>query len=269
MVAFILKGFKERKGSLVAMFFVGEGILGMSVGFLIPFIVSIYDWRVVWWSFGLLLLLFTIFLWLTLHDASPSPRFPPPQNCKRGHLSEVLRLPKIWSLGLVYFLHAITRGVFVTFSVTYLVSKGAPYAKASNAFSFMAVGFVPGAILAGLFSDRFNPKFFLIGLLILQIISIGSLFLNPTWLLIYGLFAMVGFCMTGVPTLMGVIPSLYYKEEVYGKALGFLTLMLGLGVTVSPILGGYVGDLMSSLGLPMCLGIVTSCLALATLILTR
>ena len=100
------------------------------------------------------------------------------------------------------------------------------------------------------------------GLLMIQIVSVGLLLLNPDWLLIYCLFTLVGFCLTGIPTVMGVLPSQYFKEEFYGKALGFLTLMLGLGIAVSPIIGGYVGDLTNSLGLSLFLGIVTSCLAL-------
>jgi hypothetical protein len=49
---------------------------------------------------------------------------------------------------------------------------------------------------------------------------------------------------------------------VYGKTLGFLTLMLGLGFTISPIIGGFLGDLTNSLGPPLFLGVVTSCFAL-------
>ena len=63
-------------------------------------------------------------------------------------------------------------------------------------------------------------------------------------------------------SLIGVLPSQCFGEEMYGKSLGFLTLMLGLGSTISPIIGGYLGDLTNSLGLPLFLGVVTSCFAL-------
>ena len=100
------------------------------------------------------------------------------------------------------------------------------------------------------------------GLLIVQIVSVGLLLLNPNWLLIYALFIAVGFCLTGIPTVMGILPSRYFSDEVYGKTLGFLTLMLGLGAAISPIMGGYLGDLTSSLTSTLFLGVITSCLAL-------
>ena len=262
MISYILKWLKPKKGLMVSMVLVGEGIFGISIGLIIPLVVSSYSWRHIWWSFGFLLFAFTIFLWQSIHDAHPVPNLSLPQNNKANHFLQVLGLPKIWSLGLIYFLHALTRGLFVTFSVTYLVSRGTPYARASGAYSFLAVGFIPGAILSGFLSDRLKQKFLLMGLLILQIVSVGSLLLNPNWLLICVLFASVGFCLTGIPTVIGVLPSQYFREEMYGKSLGFLTLMLGLGSTISPIIGGYLGDLTNSLGLPLFLGVVTSCFAL-------
>jgi MFS family permease len=266
-ISSILKWFKKRKGLMVSMVLVGEGILGISIGLIIPLIVFLYSWRYVWWSFGFLLLAFTIFLWWMIDNAHPAS-IPSASSLslsrkrKTPAFLQVLALRKMWSLGFIYFLHALTRGVFVTFSVTYLVSRGAVYAKASSAFSFLAVGFIPGAILSGMLSDRFNKKFLLMGLLIVQIVSAGLLLLNPNWLLTYGLFVAVGFCLTGIPTVMGILPSQYFSEEVYGKTLGFLTLMLGLGSAISPVIGGYLGDLTNSLTPSLFLGVITSCLAL-------
>jgi MFS family permease len=262
MISYILKWLKAKKGLMVSMVLVGEGIFGISIGLIIPIVVSSYSWRHIWWSFGIVLFAFTILFCRSIHDVHAVPNLYLPQNNKATNFLKVLGLPKIWSLGSIYLLHALTRGLFVTFSVTYLVSRGAPYAKASGAYSFLAVGFIPGAILSGILSDRFNQKYVLMGLLIVQIVSVGLLLLNPNWLLIYGLFAAVGFCLTGIPTVMGILPSQYFCEEVYGKTLGFLTLMLGLGSAVSPVIGGYLGDLTNSLTPSLFLGVITSCFAL-------
>ena len=262
MISYILKWLKPKKGLMVSMVLVGEGILGISIGLIIPIVVFSYSWRHIWWSFGIMLFAFTLLFWRSIHEAHPVPDLSLPQNKSATNFLKVLGLPKIWSLGFIYLLHALTRGLFVTFSVTYLVSTGAPYAKASGAFSFLAVGFIPGAILTGVLSDRFNQKYVLMGLLIVQIVSVGLLLLNPNWLLIYALFIAVGFCLTGIPTVMGILPSRYFSDEVYGKTLGVLTSMLGLGFAVSPVIGGYLGDLTNSLTPSLFLGVVTSCLAL-------
>lgn len=267
MISHILKRLKAKKGLMVSMVLVGEGIFGISIGLIVPLVVFSYSWRHIWWAFGFMLFAFTIFFWRSIHSDHHVPNLSFPKNNEATNFSKVLGLPKIWSLGFIYFLHALTRGLFVTFSVTYLVSRGTPYAKASGAYSFLAVGFVPGAILSGMLSDRFNNKYVLMGLLIVQIVSVGLLLLDPNWLMIYGLFATVGFCLTGIPTVMGILPSQYFSDEVYGKTLGFLTLMLGLGAAVSPLIGGYLADLTNSLTPPLFLGIVTSCFALGLTLL--
>ncbi len=263
-ISSILKWLERKKGLMVSMVLVGEGILGAFVGLIASLAVLpySYSWRYIWWLFGSLLFFLTILLWWAIRDPQSTHDRSFFQKKEDISFSQVIRLPKIWSLGLIYFFHALTRGIFVTFCVTYLVSIGVVYGKASSAFSFLAVGFIPGAILSGLFSDRIDQKFLLIGLLILQIVSIGLFLLHPNGLLIYLLITAVGICATGIPTVMGVLPSRYFAEEVYGKSLGFLTLMLGLGIAISPMIGGYVGDLTNSLFVPLLLGVVTSCIAL-------
>jgi MFS family permease len=263
-ISSILKWLERKKGLMVSMVLVGEGILGAFVGLIASLTVLpySYSWRYIWWLFGSLLFFLTILLWWAIRDPQSTHDRSFSQKKEDISFSQVIRLPKIWSLGLIYFFHALTRGIFVTFCVTYLVSIGVVYGKASSAFSFLAVGFIPGAILSGLFSDRIDQKFLLIGLLILQIVSIGLFLLHPNGLLIYLLITAVGICATGIPTVMGVLPSRYFAEEVYGKSLGFLTLMLGLGIAISPVIGGYVGDLTNSLFVPLLLGVVTSCIAL-------
>ena len=61
---------------------------------------------------------------------------------------------------------------------------------------------------------------------------------------------------------MGILPANYFMKDMYGKVLGFLTLMLGLGVSISPLIGGYIGDATSSLSAPLLLGLVTSFVSL-------
>ncbi len=263
----ILKWLENRKGLMVSLVLVGEGVLGIFVGLAIPPVLTFHSWRHVWWLFGLLLLIFTLFLWWATKNTDPNRDHSRSQDEQMLSFLQVIKLPKIRSLGLVYFLHALTRGIFVTFYVTYLVSKGAAYGKATAAFSFLAMGFIPGAIVSGFLSDRVSPKSLLTGLLILQIVSISLLLLYSEWLMVYGFVIGAGFCATGVPTVFGVLPSRYFRVEVYGKVLGFLTLMLGLGVVISPALGGFVGDFTKSLFGALFLAVVASFIALCLTIL--
>ena len=53
--------------------------------------------------------------------------------------------------------------------------------------------------------------------------------------------------MIGIVTVMTTIPSEYYSPKIYGKTLGFLTFVYGVGVVLSPFVGGTIADLTGSL----------------------
>jgi len=95
MISYILKWLKPKKGLMVSMVLVGEGIFGISIGLIIPLVVSSYSWRHIWWSFGFLLFAFTLFLWRSIHDVHPVPNLPLSQNNKATHFLQVLSLPKM------------------------------------------------------------------------------------------------------------------------------------------------------------------------------
>ena len=297
MVSLLLKKYINQRGFITSLVLTGEGISGITIGIVIPYIVFSWDWRYVWWLFGLMVILFGFYLWLTLENVPPESissfgsRVRPtlfhrkksthstPRSEARGMLrvdTERRFLPRfknrglapsnvskeIWVLGLIYFSHAITRGIFVTFAVAYLVGSGWSFRDASMAFSFMAIGFIPGASFAGALVDRFNHRSVLMALLFLQIICVSMVLLhsNPMTILVFSFIE--GICIAGVPTIMGILPTNYFEKERYGKALGFLTLSFGLGVSASPLMGGVIGDLTHSLPSPLLLGLSASFISL-------
>jgi len=169
---------------------------------------------------------------------------------------------KVWSLGLIYFFHAVTRTVVLSFTVAYLISNGFSFTYASTAFSFLAIGMIPGASLSGALADRFNNRSVVMTLLSLQIICVSMLLLTPSYVVILLFVLIEGFCIGGIPILMGILPANYFTQDMYGKVLGFVTLMLGLGVSISPLIGGYVGDATNCLSTPLLLGLATSFVSL-------
>ena len=259
MVAWVLKRFKEKKGAMISMILVGEGALGIAIGLAIPLIIFSFGWRHVWWLFGFVLLAISIVLWISINDTRVHAS-PLPLNNVRWLMtfSHVLGLPKIRNLGFVYFLHGLTRGAFVTFSVTYVVGQGMTYSSASKAFSFLAMGFIPGAIFSGILADRYNPKYILIGLLSIEICSIGLLLLDTDFLLIYTVFGFVGFCLTGIPTVMNVFPPQFIAEKEYGSTVGTLSLMYNFGAAVSPFIGVSMGVLNDSLTFAILFGLFSA-----------
>jgi MFS family permease len=261
MVSLLLKKFISKRGFVASLVLTGEGISGIMIGIIIPLIVSSLGWRHVWWLFGLMATFFGFYLWLTIEDTPPEPNASFGSSLNPTILRK-MKSKDLWILGSIYFFHAITRGVFVTFAVAYLFRSGWSLTHASTAFSFIAIGFIPGASLTGVLVDRFNNRSVLMALLFLQIICVSLFLFNLSYAAILFLSFSEGFCIAGIPTIMGILPTHYFTKDTYGRVLGFLTLSFGLGVSISPLAGGWFGDATNSLSSPLLLGLAASFVSL-------
>jgi MFS family permease len=261
MVSLLLKKYNTKRGFIASLVLTGEGVSAFTMGIVIPYIVSSFNWRYVWWSFGFIGISFSLYLWLTIEDGARESTLSYDTKSNRTILN-VIKLKKMWPLGFIYFFHAITRTIVLSFTVAYLIKSGFSFTYASAAFSFLAIGMIPGASLSGALADRFNNRSVLMTLLSSQIICVIMLLLKSSYVGILLFLLVEGFCIGGIPTLMGILPANYFTKDIYGKVLGFLTLMLGLGVSISPLIGGYIGDATGSLSGALLLGLVTSCVSL-------
>ena len=103
-------------------------------------------------------------------------------------------------------------------------------------------------------------------LMALQIVCVSAVLLHPSYITILAFSLTEGFCIAGIPTLMGILPFLYFSKDIYGKVFGLLTLAFGLVVSVSPLLGGYLDDLTHSLSSPYLLGLTASLISLGMIL---
>ncbi len=261
MVSLLLKNYNTKRGFIASLVLTGEGLSAFTMGIVIPHVVSSFNWRYVWWLFGFIGIPFSLYLWLTIKDVARESTLSFDANSNHTILN-VIKLKKIWPLGFIYFFYAIARTLILSFTVAYLIRSGFSFTYASTAFSFLAIGIIPGASLSGALADRFNNRSVLVTLLSSQIICVIMLLLKLSYVAILLFLLVEGFCIGGIPTLMGILPTNYFTKDIYGKVLGFLTLMLGLGVSMSPLIGGYIGDATGSLSGALLLGLVTSCVSL-------
>jgi len=253
MLSVLLKWFKDRKHGLsVSIHSAGEGIQALLVGIIIPLIIAYFSWRFVWWFFGMFSILLFLGL-LALLKGSNSNREPKKSRYSEDDLNffRIIRLPRMFRLSVIYFLQAITRGAFATFIVAYLIQEGISFKVASGAYSLMGLGLIPGTVLSGIASDLLRRIRVLTCLLFIQGISVSFILLIHKILPVYLFVGMVGFCLIGVTTVMATIPSEYFDRKVYGKIMGFLTLVYGIGVTLSPFIGGTLADWSGSLTLTL------------------
>jgi MFS family permease len=261
MVSLLLKKYNTKRGFTASLVLTGEGVSAFTMGIVIPYVVSSFNWKHVWWLFGFIGIFFSLYLWLTIEDVARESTLSS-DAISHHTILNVIRLKKIWPLGFIYFFHAFTRTVVLSFTVAYLIRSGFSFTYASTAFSFLAIGMIPGSSISGALADRFDNRSVLMALLSSQIICVIMLLLKLSYVAILLFLLVEGFCIGGIPTLMGILPTNYFTKDIYGKVLGFLTLMFGLGVSMSPLIGSYIGDATGSLSGALLLGLVTSCVSI-------
>jgi sugar phosphate permease len=256
MKSIILKWYKEKKtGFSVSIYSVGEGLQTIFVGIIIPLIVFAYSWRFVWSFLGMFSILLALGLLILIRDrpstGESNNNLTPYVDDEGLNFYKIIKMPRMFQLSSIYFLHALVRGSFMTFIVTYLIKEGISFKIASGAYSSVGFGMIPGAVLSGIASDIFRRTRVMALLLIIQGISVSLILMIQKGLLIYFLVAMIGFSLSGVVTVIATIPSEYYNPRTYGKVLGFLTFVYGIGVTLSPFIGGVIADRSGSLTLTL------------------
>ena len=256
-VSWVLRSFDRSRGTIISFVLVGEGLLGVSVGVIAPLLVDRWGWANVWRFFGLVIFALLPVIWLSMKERPQELRVRKAfwSDGIRGFM-QLSRLKTVRYLGVVYFLHGFARGLFVTFSVSYLLSKGLSYALSSASFSFLAIGFLPGAIFSGFLSDKWNKKSVLLGFFVLEASSIVLLLFLFNVISIYGIFFVVGACLTGIPTVVNTFPPELTGDRMYGRVIAVLSFMYNVGVAVSPATGGYLGEVAGSLSFSLILALL-------------
>lgn len=256
VVGMIQKWFGMKKrglalGILSPSYALGYGLMG----FLLPVIVSLYDWRMGWTLLGLsciaLVLLNSILLrndpeemglapWgesSMWRESTPSPY--------RFRYHDIFRERAFWVIGVSYLLISFGAYILTDLIVSYGVMElKLPYALASRFITILALTGIVGGIFWMSLSDDLGRKRSLLilhsslALTILWIIFIGG---KVMWLQIFvGLF---GFFYSPVWPMYGACARDYFPKEVVGSVIGLLTFFYGIGAILGPILAGRVADM--------------------------
>ena len=154
-----------------------------------------------------------------------------------------------WHLGAIYMFYGLAFLIYFTFFQKRLTSD-LGYSPKSAGYFFLLVGVAGliGGVLWGSVSDRVGRR---------RTIAL-TLALAGTASLLFGLsrgtpslaISAILFGSTGpvVPGLVGAACSEEFGYRLASASLGFVTVLVGLGQTIGPYLGGVLADASSSLG---------------------
>jgi predicted MFS family arabinose efflux permease len=247
----------------------GSSLALVIVGPIVPRIIEAgggQGWRLAWYFFAGVTICLALISAIVQRDrprfivSSPGRTFHPAaadlstsRRRRAGSTSHdlgtILRSRYAWHLGLIYMGFGITFLIYFTFFQKRLISD-LGYSGQTAGSLFLILGFagLAGGVIWGSVSDRIGREHTIAGTLLLAAIA-AFLLAWPTGLaglivstLLFGSTGMV------IPGLIGAACGEKFGPRLASASLGLVTVLVGVGQTIGPFVGGLLGDAYSSLG---------------------
>ncbi|MGE5531721.1 MAG: MFS transporter [Bacteroidota bacterium] len=249
--------FAPRKRGLAAGIGVsGSSLALISTGPLVPYVLSIYGpegWRTCWFILGGVTVLIAVVALVLLRN-HPSDAGLHPYGSETAEAvaspaqtglqwGAVYRSKHIWHLGFVYIAYGLAYMIYMTFFVKALIAQGGYTPKgAGNLFMTMGWFSLLAGSIWGTVSDVIGRKGALIVVYLIQAVSFGLFALLPTPLGFTLSAILFGITAWSIPAITAAACADMLGPRLAPAGLGFVTLFLGIGQAVGPMVAGAMAD---------------------------
>jgi len=247
--------FTPRRRGMAAGIQTGGSGLGLILsGLLIPEILRRFGpagWRYAW----ILLATLVVLVWLVTFafvrnrpedvderpygtgEAVPSP----PGSTARWR--EVFANPGLWALGGVFACFGFSYIIYVTFFAAYLVKEGGFSADAAGRLWGLAGALsLSSGLVWGAVTDKIGKRFGLAIVFGLHAVSFATFALGRTGPAFLFSAILFGLTAWSIPAIMAAAVGEYTRTSLAAAALGFLTIIFGLGQAIGPPIAGRLAD---------------------------
>jgi len=171
-------------------------------------------------------------------------------------LKQAISTWQFWLLSVMHASYAFVIQMVMIHLKAYAVDFGVAEMTAATAIGLTGGASVVGRIAMGGLSDKIGRKAsFFICYLMLAMMMLWLLEARQPWQ--FYLFSIIfGFGYGGVVPLFPAIIGDWFGEKSYGSILGMLTISLGIGGAIGPLLAGYVYDTTGSYNIAIIIGAV-------------
>ncbi len=244
----------HRRGLAAGIQTGGSGLGLILSGLLIPVILRHYGqqgWRYAW----LLLAILAALVWVLMlgflrsrpdevgqqsYGAGDTP-VPPPPGPPRWR--NVFANPGLWGLGAVYACFGFSYVIYATFFAAYLVKEGGVTPAAAGQLWGLAGALSLGSgLLWGGLADRLGRSLTLAIVFGLHAACFTTFALArsmPAFLLSALLFGLTAWA---IPAIMAAAVGDYCPTSLASAALGFITIIFGVGQAIGPPIAGGLAD---------------------------
>ena len=284
MMALTASWFAARKRGLAAgILTIGTGIGLSIVGLALPYVMAEFGpdgWRYAWFLLGLLVFVFSFVCHALLRDdpaeKGTSMYGGEEEQKKRTGVTffsawgDVVREKEIWKLGMVYFMFGFSYIIFVTFFVAYLSSEAAfTPQKAGQIFAVLGLSSIFSGAIWGSLSDVLGRRY---GSLLAYLTIALSFILLAFWRSTPGFYVasiVFGISLSSIPAIMAAAVGDSMGGRLAPAALGFITLIFGIGQSLGPAVAGWIKDSTGTFAGAFILSAIISLLGAAGSLLLR
>jgi len=245
----------HRRGLAAGIAVTGSSLSFITLGPLVPVLLAgggADGWRQCWQLFGGITLGIALLCLLIIRSrpAAASVDLSSPYGSadispaeRHGSWHDVYRSRAAWHLGLVYVAFGFSYIIFMTFFFKHLMVAGG-YSKAAAGSLFMAMGWANlfCSFFWGGLSDRIGRKWslMLIYLIHAAAFTLFGLAATPA---VFTLAAMLyGSTAFSIPAIMSASCGDIFGQRLAPAALGFVTLLFGIGQALGPGVAGLMAD---------------------------
>jgi MFS family permease len=251
MMATVTGWFETQRSLAVSLVSAGMGMAPMTMSPVVAWLAASHDWRstllIVAAIVAVIMIPLSFLVWrppALETTANASAADPGPQMS----LHEAITSPQFIILMMTNFFCCATHSGPIFHTVSYAITCGIAPIAAVSIYSLEGFAGMGGRLVFGVAGDKFGAKRVLVIGLLIQALGALAYYFTSTLGEFYVVAALFGFTYAGVMPLYSVIARENFPLPMMGTIIGGTAMAGGLGMAISPMLGGWIYDSTGSYG---------------------
>ncbi|HWT83361.1 MAG TPA: MFS transporter, partial [Candidatus Methylomirabilis sp.] len=244
----------QRRGMAAGIQTGGSGLGLILSGLMVPEILHRFGprgWRHAWILLATLVLFVWLAEWLFVRnrpeDVGQRPYGADETSSARpaepGRWREVFGNRGLWGLGGVFACFGFSYIIYVTFFAAYLVKEGGLSPEAAGRLWGLAGALSMGSgFLWGAVADKIGKRLGLAIVFGIHAASFSTFALGRTEPAFVASALLFGLAAWSIPAIMAAAVGDYTRTSLAAAALGFLTIIFGIGQALAPPIAGWLAD---------------------------
>ncbi|HPQ43242.1 MAG TPA: MFS transporter [Syntrophales bacterium] len=247
VIATVSRWFITKRGMAISLTATGIGCGALVFNPLCAWLIASYGWRNTYVILGITtwVVFIPIIMFVKKSPYEQSPHYSI-QDSLNITLADAIKTRTFWALSLSWLFIDIALFTIMTHIVMLTSDRGMTLIMSGSIAGIIGGSSLLGRICGGYFSDKFGRKNIYIFSFIGQLVTlVWLLFATEVWMLF--VFAIIFGIIYGVwAGIIGAFPVDYFGFKYAGEIIGFIVVLVGIGVAIGPYLAGVIHDVTRS-----------------------